>query len=90
VVTISAKAILNAIEGGDIEAIQQHGLLKVLINLKPVLIMFESSGPQVRKSIGGNMITVLAGDVPVATVQADSADDAEQIASVLADLLDVG
>jgi len=88
VVTISVKAVLNAIEGGDIEAIRQHGLLKILIDLKPVLIVFESPRPQIRKSIGGNTITVLSGDVPVATVQADSADDAEQIASVLADLLD--
>lgn len=88
-IELSALEILNAIEGGDIESIRDDGVITILIDLKPVLIVPEVTVPQVKKSVG-NMVSVWAGDIPIAAVQADDEADAEEIAGALADLLSIG
>lgn len=83
---IEACHILNAIEGGDIEPAHDGSNVTILFNLKPVLTVPLVPLAQVRKTID-NMVNVFSGDILVATVQADSEADTEEIAATFGFLL---
>ncbi len=86
---LTARRILNAIEGGDIESIRDDGVITILIDLKTVLTFPEAPVPLIQKT-AGNATTVRSGKVTVATVQADDEREAELIAGAITELLAIG
>lgn len=88
-VTLSARAILNAIERGEIEAeIDEAGLITILIDPEIHLRVPESPRPQVFRK-PGNVVSVNSGDAQVAMIQADSLSDANEIATTFRHLLNM-
>ncbi|WP_010587905.1 hypothetical protein [Schlesneria paludicola] len=83
---ISADKILAAIRGGNLEAIGDDGVIMLLLNGKAFLTVSEAPTPRISKG-ADHAITILSGDVPLARIESESDDDAEKIASILADLL---
>ena len=88
-IELTARQILNAIEGGDIESIRDDGVITILIDLKPVLTIPAEPVPQVQKTVG-NAVNVLSGEVTVATIEADDEADAVLIAGAMGDILNIG
>lgn len=84
-ISIPAKSIMNAWGGGEIGAIVD-GTIRLLTDLHPVLSLPQTPAPQISKSYD-NSVVVSSGDVPVARIDAESAEDADEIAGWLADLL---
>lgn len=79
---ITARSILNAIEGGDIESIRDDGMLTVLIDRKPALTIPNRPAPKIQVT-GEHAVQVLSGDRVDCSIEEEDAFDAKQIADAL-------
>ena len=85
-VKIPASKILDAVEDADIESIRDDGILAIVIDRELMMAMPALPPPRVSKS-PDNVVIVHSGSVFVARIEAGSAEDAEDIAATLDDLL---
>ncbi len=77
-----ARKILNAVEGGDIEAIRQGDSLHLLLALRPVVSVPANPHPEVGVT-STNLVRVISGVSEIDSIQADSAEDARIIAETI-------
>lgn len=84
---LTAKTILNAIHGGDIESIRKDDKIVVLIDRKPAMRIPADPKPEVRRD--GTAVVVTNGAAPpyVLLIGAETRDEAVEIFETMAHLI---
>lgn len=83
---LSGSEILTALQHGTLESMRDDGVIEVLIEGNPVVTFSESPAPEVSKR-SGNSVLILSGNVIIAKIDAETADDADEITLRMKELI---
>ena len=83
---LSGGDVLTALQNGTLESIRDDGVIEILMGGTPVLTFSEAPAPEVSKR-SGNSVLILSGDVIVAKIDAETADDADEIVLRMKELI---
>jgi hypothetical protein len=72
--TTLGRTIINAVEGGDIEAIRHDGLIQLLIDLKPVLSVPANRKP--RLAVADTAVEIPSGDAKAKRIECETVIEA--------------
>ncbi len=83
---LSGGEVLTALQNGTLESIRDDGVISILIDGNPIVTLSEAPEPEVSKR-SGNAVLILSDNIIVAKIDAETADDADEITLRLKELI---
>lgn len=83
---LPGSEVLAALQNGTLESIRDDGVIQIFVGGSPIATFSEAPAPEVSKR-SGNSVLVLSGNVIIAKIEAETADDADEITLRLKELV---